>query len=244
MNHRTNFLATLLTCFSFVLLNTGIINTAYAEQQTDPNKIYGKVTDIIDVAGYTYAEVDTGKKKVWAAGPTTPLKIGDMIAFSTGMPMEDFHSKSMNRNFSMLYFIGGFITDKETQTTNTPATQTTVVTSPHSKTKQQQASNPVKDIHKAEGGNTIAEIYTHKLDLKGKSVRVRGQVTKFTPAIMGKNWIHIRDSSTKDDLTVTTDSTVAIGDVIIIEGKLELDKDYGYGYVYPVILVDAGITKE
>jgi hypothetical protein len=60
---------------------------------------------------------------------------------------------------------------------------------------------------------------------------------------MGKNWLHIRDSSTLDDLTVITKSTVVIDDVVIVEGKLELNKDYGYGYVYPVILEDAKITK-
>lgn len=246
MKHRANFLVTLLACFSFALLNTGILNSAYGEQnkttgaqETDPNRIYGKVTDIIDVPGYTYAEVDTGKKKVWAAGPTTALKIGDMIAFSTGMPMENFHSKSMKRDFSIVYFIGGFIADKETPTTKSPATA-----SPHSKIKPKQTSKPVKDVRKVEGGNTIAEIYSNKLNLKGKTVRVRGQVTKFTTAIMGKNWIHLKDSSSKNDLTVTTDSMVAIDDIVIIEGKLELDKDYGYGYVYSVILVDAGITKE
>ena len=52
------------------------------------------------------------------------------------------------------------------------------------------------------------------------------------------------DSSTLDDLTVTTDSTVAVNDIVIIEGKLELDKDYGYGYVYPIILEDAKLTKD
>ena len=93
------------------------------------------------------------------------------------------------------------------------------------------------------GGNTIAEINIGKQKLKGKTIRVRGQVTKFTPNVMGKNWLHVRDSSTLDDLTVISKSTVAIGDVVILEGKLALDKDYGYGYVYPVILEDTKITK-
>ncbi len=61
---------------------------------------------------------------------------------------------------------------------------------------------------------------------------------------MGKNWLHIRDSSTLDDLTVTSKDTVAVGDIVISEGKLELDKDYNYGYFYPVILEDATVTKE
>ena len=73
---------------------------------------------------------------------------------------------------------------------------------------------------------------------------MRGQVTKFTANVMDKNWLHIRDSSTLDDLTITTDSTAAIDAVVVIEGKLALNKDFGYGYVYPLIVEDASVTKE
>lgn len=246
MIHCSNFLVALLVYFSFGLLNADIINSAYAEQektreeqQTVPKRIHGKVTDIINASGYTYAEVDTGKKKVWAAGPTTPLKISDMIAFSTTMPMKNFHSKSMKRDFPIIYFVGSFITDKAPLTTNAAT-----IASPHNQIKQKQVSNPVKGITKIKDGNTIAEIYTDKHDLNGKIIRVRGQVTKFTAEVMNKNWLHIRDSSTLDDLTITTDSKAAIDDVVVIEGKLELDKNYGYGYVYPIIVEDARITTE
>ena len=238
---RHNFFSiTLLACFSLSLLNAGVINTVHASemsskvaQQNDPRKIYGKVTDVIDVAGYTYAEVDTGKEKVWAAGPPTPLKKGDMISFSSQMPMQNFRSKSMGRDFPVIYFISRYITDKETATT----------ASAHPQIKQQQTGKPIKGIKKVEGGYTIAGIHSDK-NLNGKTIRVRGKVTKFTAGIMGKNWLHIKDSSTLDDLTVTTDGTAAVGDVVIAEGKLELDKDYNYGYFYPVILEDARITKE
>ena len=245
MTHRTNSIAILLTCFSFSLINIGLINSAYAEtmsakekQQTTSNIIRGKVTEIIKASVYTYAEVDTGKGKVWAAGPVTPLKTGDMISFSTSMPMKNFHSKSMKRDFPVIYFVNSFMTGNMASTNN-------VATSalPHSHLKKKQAATPVKGISRVKGGNTIAEINNDKQNLKGKILRVRGQVTKFTPNVMGKNWLHIRDSSTLDDLTVITKSTVAIDDVVILEGKLELDKDYGYGYVYPVILEDAKIKK-
>ena len=73
---------------------------------------------------------------------------------------------------------------------------------------------------------------------------MRGQVTKFTANVMNMNWLHIRDSSTQDDLTITTDGTAAIDAVVVVEGKLALDKDYGYGYVYPLIVEDASVTKE
>ena len=247
MTHRAKKIVITLSCLSItLLLNGSIINSANAEQdkrinkqQTASNIIKGKITDIIDASGYTYAEVDTGKKKVWAAGPVTPLKIGDEISFSTGMPMENFHSKSMNRDFPIIYFVGFFITDKSNQTS-----KAATMASPHSQDKQKQLAKPVKGIKKVKGGNTIAEIYTQKLKLNGQNLRVRGQVTKFTPDVMGKNWLHIMDGSTLDDLTVTTDSTATVNDVVIIEGKLALDKDYSYGYVYSVIMEDARVTKE
>ena len=240
MIRRSHFSIIVLACFSLSLLNAVIINPVYGAQQNvevqqnDPGKIFGKVTDVIDVAGYTYAEVDTGNSKVWAAGPTTPLKKGDMVAFTAEMPMQNFHSKSIGRDFPIIYFINRYVTNKETST---------AATSAHPQIKQ-QTGQPITGISKVEGGYTISEIYTDKSSLKDKTIRVRGKVTKYTAGIMGKNWLHIKDSSTLDDLTVTTNGTTAVGDIVIVEGKLELDKDYGAGYFYPVILENATITKE
>lgn len=246
MIRRRKFLVTLFVCFSIASLNTDIINSAHAKQ-IDTNKqstsvqsrVYGKVVDTMDASGYTYAEVDTGEMKVWGAARITPLKIGDMIAFSTNMPMQNFHSKSLKRDFSVVYFVDRFITDKVVSAGSNP-----VSASPHANIKQKQAAKPVKGIRKVKGGNTIAEIYANKASLKGKTIRVRGQVSKFTASVMGKNWLHIRDSSGLQDLTVTTDNKAVIDDIVVIKGKLGLDKNFNYGYVYPVIVEEARIMKE
>ncbi len=242
MTYRRTILVTLLACSSFVMFISGMTGLAYAEQKTTTNApkiLSGKVTEIINVTGYTYAEVNIGKKKVWAAGPVTPLKIGDKISFSTRMPMKNFHSKSMKRDLSVLYFVGRFITGNEK-----PNAGAASKASAHAQYKQKTTSAPVKGIKKVEGGFSISEIHADKENLKGKKLRVRGKITKFTANIMGKNWIHIKDSSTLQDLTVTTKDAAVIDDVIIVEGKLELNKDFSYGYVYPVILLDAKITKQ
>jgi len=47
-----------------------------------------------------------------------------MVAFTTEMPMRNFHSKSLQRDFSIIYFITRYITDKETSTMPSPATST------------------------------------------------------------------------------------------------------------------------
>jgi len=152
--------------------------------------------------------------------------------------MQNFYSKTLQRDFPVIYFVDRFVTD------NSVIKMSAAASAAHGQFSREPAAELIKTINKVEGGNTIAEIHARKDELDGDTIRVRGQVTRFTANVLDKNWIHIRDSSAADDLTVTTDATVAINDVVIIEGKLELDKDYGYGYVYPVILEDAKITKE
>jgi hypothetical protein len=63
---------------------------------------------------------------------------------------------------------------------------------------------------------------------------------------MGKNWIHIQDGTDFNggfDLTITSDSQHAVGDTVIFEGKISLKKDFGYGYVYEVIMEDGKQVK-
>jgi len=246
MPSNTRKFITFLACVSFSLLNAGAISTAYSSQmstEAEPhaalNTISGKVTDVIESAGYTYAEVDTGNMKVWAATTTTSINIGDTISFSTSMPMKNYHSKSLNREFPLVYFANSFDTGITSMKSGATATA-----SPHEMITHHQTTRPIKEFSKAKGGNTIAELYAEKDKFNGKTIHVRGQVTKFTSNVMGRNWLHISDSSTQDDLAITTSNTAAIDDVIVVDGKLSLDKDFNYGYVYPLIVEDATIVKE
>lgn len=99
-----------------------------------------------------------------------------------------------------------------------------------------------RDVRKV---RTVAQLLTHKATLKQSAIRVRGTVVKFNAGIMGRNWIHLRDSSTggpDNDITVTTASRAEIGDVVLAEGVLAINKDFGAGYAYPAIVEDAIIT--
>ena len=61
---------------------------------------------------------------------------------------------------------------------------------------------------------------------------------------MNKNWIHIDDGtafSGKSDLTLTTSQEAKVGDTIVVEGEISLDKDFGSGYYFAVIMEDAEI---
>ena len=98
-------------------------------------------------------------------------------------------------------------------------------------------------VDKAEGADakTVAEVWASKAALKDRPVVVRGKVVKFLPSIMGKNWLHVRDGSGThakgdDDICVISDDTTAVGSVVTLTGTVRVDKDFGAGYSYPVII--------
>ena len=103
-------------------------------------------------------------------------------------------------------------------------------------------------IAKAEGGKTVAEVFAEKDALAGKPVTFRGKVVKTNPDIMGKNWLHVRDGSGEEgtnDLTITTAGTLPnVGDTVVVTGNVTLNKDFGMGYAYDVLVEDAQVTVE
>ena len=77
---------------------------------------------------------------------------------------------------------------------------------------------------------------------------MRATVVKFTPGILGKNWLHLRDGSGQaadgsNDLLVTTTDTAALGDVVSARGTVRTDVTVGPGYAYAVMVEAAKLSK-
>jgi hypothetical protein len=72
-----------------------------------------RVLNTIDVPQYTYLEVTQNSKSLWIAGPTVVVKNGDVVRFDNGMPMSNFHSKSLNRTFPSILFVNSVVVTKE-----------------------------------------------------------------------------------------------------------------------------------
>jgi hypothetical protein len=103
-------------------------------------------------------------------------------------------------------------------------------------------------VDKAEGENayTIGELFAKKGELNDKKVIVRGKVVKVSKMIMGKNWLHLQDgtgeaTSSTHDLVVTTAGEAQKDAVVVVEGTLHADRDFGSGYRYDVIVEDAEV---
>jgi hypothetical protein len=108
----------------------------------------------------------------------------------------------------------------------------------------------VEKVAKATGADarTVSEIWAQKAQLKEKSVTIRGTVVKVNSGIMGRNWVHLRDGSGSEakadhNIIVTTQDEPKVGDVVVAKGTVRVDKDFGAGYAYPVIVEEGKITK-
>ncbi len=105
-------------------------------------------------------------------------------------------------------------------------------------------------MEKATGDNahTVGELFAKAAELNGKKVRVKAQVVKVSPGIMGKTWLHLQDGTGEPgknthDLVVTTAGSAEKGDIVTVEGVLAANKDFGFGYKYDVIVEDVAVSR-
>ena len=108
------------------------------------------------------------------------------------------------------------------------------------KTESTSAAQPSGDATEI---SSLKELFDNHDQYGGKKVVVKGECVKVNNQIMGRNWVHIQDG-TKDgdtpyDLTITTQEEATIGDELTFEGVITLNKDFGGGYTYDVIMEKA-----
>ena len=94
---------------------------------------------------------------------------------------------------------------------------------------------------------TVEAVYQEKDQLKDQQVQIHGKIVKVNNGIMNRNFLHLQDGTGKqgnNDLTVTSQETAAVGDEVTITGTVSLGVDFGSGYLYPLLIEKATITKK
>ena len=161
--------------------------------------------------------------------------------------MKDFHSKTLNKTFDRIIFAGGF---KRAGLNSGAKEQPQVEVSASGGSKGSRTAFVGEKVEKAVAPNayTVEEVFAQAEALSGKKVTVRAKAVKVSPNIMKKTWLHLQDGTGQPDkathdLVVTTLDTAAFDTVVTIEGTVAVNKDFGHGYKYAVIIEDATVTK-
>lgn len=223
-----------------------------APVQEATGQLTGTVLESQDAAGYTYVRLKTADGEKWAAVSQSKVVKGETVKVDVQMMADNFESKTLNRRFDVIAFgtIAGRATAAPPKLAMKPFGPTSMAPPMTSAAQHMTAPDaPSVNVKRAEGkdATTIGELLVSRASLDGQSVTLRGKIVKFNSGIMGKNWMHLRDGSKAGgedaDITVTTNAVAAVGDVVIVKGKVTIDKDFGAGYRYAVIIENADVSK-
>ncbi len=229
----------------FLVLLTGVIlfaaacNTKNAaDENLAPNVHKAKVKDVLQTTNYTYLLVSEDGNENWIAVTKREVTKGKAYYYERGMEMNNFESKELKRTFPSIIFVDKFSEE--------PITAKLMVAD-SMQGKQAAVAKEGISIEPVSGGITIAELFANRESYAGKTIKIKGEVVKFSPNIMSTNWVHIQDGTESNgsfDLTITTGDNTKIGDVVTFEGKVTLKKDFGAGYFYEVIVEDAKLISQ
>jgi hypothetical protein len=190
--------------------------------------------EILPTQKYVYLKVtENNEEEYWIATLKQEVKIGETYMYTGGLLKTDFKSIEHNRVFDKLYLVNNIVPANHGDQigSSTPADQ-----------GLSGIINSEKIVRK--GSIRIADIVSNPAKYKNQSLQVSGKCVKINANIMDRNWIHIKDGSRDDyDFVVTSDKAIPVGHTITFKGKLTLDKDFGAGYKYDIIL-ENGILVE
>ena len=217
---------------------------------TAPQTIYyGKVLEIQGVMGYKYLKVDENGTQQWVAIANAPVTVGDKIGYDKRTVMHDFESKSLGKTFKEIIFASDVYLPQKVQKPKSMKDMLGLSSKdPHKSMgigmSPEDEGKPAKPFVKKDV-YTIEEVHMWRKSLEGQIISLEGTVFKVSHQIMKRDWVHLGDGTgiekeLTDDLVFTAASTsIKAGDKVIAKGKVVVNKDFGYGYFYKVLIQDA-----
>lgn len=199
-----------------------------------------EVSEVIQGGTYTYMKVKENMSEKWVATAKKEINTGDVLYYDNELQMTNFHSKELDRTFDVIYFINQ-VSETPIEHAHTGQMPKEHMQQGHSGAVESEQNSSIS-LEKSGDEVTIAEIYANPQEFEGKEFEIRGVVTKVNKEIMGKNWVHLQDGTNNNrafDLTVTTQDLPKVNDEVTFKGTITLEKDFGAGYYYDVIMEEA-----
>ncbi|MCF8274416.1 MAG: hypothetical protein K9I95_11345 [Flavobacteriaceae bacterium] len=202
------------------------------------------VTEVLPTSKYVYLNVTEGEENYWIAARSMEVKVGESYYYKGGLLKTNFESKEYNRVFDKVILVSSLVTAAN-HGTDGAASNGVINTSktPVNTTKQDIEMHTEKIVQK-QGSIKISELVKNPKKFEGQTIQLDGVCTKINAGIMDRNWIHIKDGSKDDyDLVITSDAFIPEGAVFTIKAVVVLNKDFGAGYKYDLILENGTIVK-
>ena len=201
------------------------------------------VKEIMNTKKYAYLSVTEGDETRCLAIPLNPdLEVGATYYYMGGIKMNTFEKMDFKEDFQTVVLVGGV--------SNIPILGDGIQMGGDAggQAVAQNIGNmePI-NIKDLEGGVELSDLLSNPTAYNGKTIKVKGHCIKVNNHILNRNWVHIQDGSTnakneKNDLAITTQENIPMGATVIFEGTITLNKDFGAGYRYDVLMEEAKLA--
>jgi hypothetical protein len=201
---------------------TGIFSGNKPSESSKSESYKVKALEVLQTPKYSYLRVEgegdglSEGEPYWIATLKNDFIQGEEYIYTGRLLKKEFESKEFGRVFDKIYLVS-FI---EKANSISPIIST------------------IEDIV------SIADIVSNSIIFAGKKVKVHGRVVKVNDAIMDRNWIHLVDGSADDyDFVITSNVSVPVGHTVAFEGLISINRDFGAGYKYELLMEDAVTIK-
>ncbi|NND14794.1 MAG: hypothetical protein HKN89_00545 [Eudoraea sp.] len=194
------------------------------------------IRDILPTSNNLFLNVTEGSQKYWIVTGLGSVKPGNHYFFNEAVIKHDFVSEELDRKFDSIYLVTQLLPESR------KGELKRMGSNPHQKgtfkeqENTEQEGSVSQDILKV----SLAELLEEPKHFENQMVEVSGICTKINTGIMERNWIHLKvDTSKEAEIVATSKDEAKVGDSLTLQAVVRIDKDFGAGYVYPILLEDA-----
>lgn len=221
--------------------NTTTENTTSSSGSFTDNLHTVVVNEVLPASRYVYLNVTEAGEQFWIATRKQDIVKGETYFYRGGLLKTNFESKEYNKVFERIFLVSNLVTERHGNNTGTVVMETED-TQP--KVNKESIPMHTEKIVQHKGSIKISEIVKNPKQYEGKTVQITGKCVKINPNIMKRNWIHLQDGSQDDfDLVVTSNTFVPEGKVVTIRAIVSLNRDFGAGYRYDLILENGTVIE-
>lgn len=201
-----------------------------------------KVEEAYPTSKYLYLRVKEGDRAYWLATRNSEVKVGEVYYYNEALVRANFESKEMERVFDTLYLVTQLVSEAHGAAMKPKEKIALPPKLGDSKSKMEEfhTNGNYRDATEV----TLGELLSNPEKLEGKMVEIQGVCLKINTGILGRNWIHVQDQNDSEKKVVVTSQWEASpGDEIKVRALVALNKDFGAGYTYDVILEEGILVR-
>ncbi|GAB4421098.1 MAG: hypothetical protein OHK0039_35480 [Bacteroidia bacterium] len=192
------------------------------------------VQEVLPTERYVYLLVDESGRNYWIATRKQAAAPGQVFYYRDGLRKTHFESKEYGRVFDEIYLVSQLVSEAHGGG-SAPVVPPLAATPVH--TPEVPGTDGVPRLR-------IAALVADPQRYADQVVEVHGECVKLNAGIMGRNWIHLQDGSQDGyDLVITAATPVRVGTHATLRARVSLNRDFGAGYAYALILEDGVIVE-